>query len=211
VLVDAAGSATFKPFEGATVGAIAAALGRNGGQCFLDILQDSGMEAMFVHPSAGSDVASVCELLNHPYVLAGTSDGGAHSKHGNGGFWSTEMIVRLARESGAISLEALHNLLSARNAEAAGFKDRGVLVPGAFADLFIYDYEHLNRTPELRYEVANDLPGGDWRKVKRALGVRYVAVNGEITFEDGAASGATPGRMVADAGAPTPARRAAAE
>jgi N-acyl-D-aspartate/D-glutamate deacylase len=211
VLVDAAGSQAFTPFEGRTVADIAQALGRNGGQCFLDILQDSEMDAMFVHPSAGSDVASVCELLNHPYVLAGTSDGGAHSKHGNGGFWSTEMIVRLARESGVLSLETLHNLLSARNAEAAGFKDRGVLTVGAFADLLIYDFDALNRTPELRYEVANDLPGGDWRKVKRAVGIRYIAVNGEVTFEDGVSTGATPGRMVADAVAPAPRHRAAAE
>jgi N-acyl-D-aspartate/D-glutamate deacylase len=210
VLVDAGGSATFKAFEGHTVGDIAAELGRNGGQCFLDILEDSNLDAMFVHPSAGSDVGSVCELLQHPYVLAGTSDGGAHSKHGNGGFWSTEMIVRIAREAGALSLETLHSLLSARNAQAAGFKDRGTLTEGAFADFFIYDFDALNRTPALRYEVANDLPGGDWRKVKRAVGIRYIGVNGDITFEDGVETGATPGRMVAD-DAPPPARRAAAE
>jgi N-acyl-D-aspartate/D-glutamate deacylase len=196
VLVDAGGSAEFKPFEGRRVGEIAEALGRNGGQCFLDILESSNLDAMFVHPSAGSDVGSVCELLDHPYVLAGTSDGGAHSKHGNGGFWSTEMIVRVVREAGAASLETVHNRLSARNAQAAGLKDRGTLMPGAFADFFIYDFEALNRTPELRYEVANDLPAGDWRKVKRAVGIRYIGVNGEVTFEDGTSTGATPGRMV---------------
>jgi N-acyl-D-amino-acid deacylase len=210
VLVDAAGSTTFKPFEGKTVGEIAAVLGRNGGQCFLDILQDSNMDAMFVHPSAGSDIQSVCELLRHPRVLAGASDGGAHSRHGNGGFWSTEMLVRLARETQQMSLEELHHALSARNAQAAGFKDRGTLAVGSFADLMVYDFEKLNRTPELRYAVVHDLPGGDWRKVKFPVGIRYIAVNGEVTFEDGVATGATPGVMVADAQRPAPARHAAA-
>jgi N-acyl-D-aspartate/D-glutamate deacylase len=209
VLVEDGGSETFKPFVGRSVVDIAGELGRNPGQCFLDILQDSNMGAGFITPGTGSDTESICELLRHPRVLAGTSDGGAHSKHGNGGYWSTQMLVDLGRDSGAMSLEELHHVLSARSARAAGFTDRGLLTVGSYADLIIYDLEKLNRTPELRYEVVHDLPGGDWRKVKRPVGIRYIAVNGQVTFEDGVETGATPGVMVADKPQVTTARVAA--
>ena len=33
-------------------------------------------------------------------------------------------------------------------------------------------------------EVAHDLPGGEWRRIQRASGYRYVLVNGEVTIQD---------------------------
>jgi N-acyl-D-amino-acid deacylase len=44
--------------------------------------------------------------------------------------------------------------------------------------------------------VAYDLPGGDWRRIQKAEGYRYTIVNGEVTFEDGKCTEATPGRLL---------------
>ncbi len=43
------------------------------------------------------------------------------------------------------------------------------------------------------YEVVHDLPGGDWRRIVRARGIRTIIVNGAVTFRDNECTGATPG------------------
>lgn len=45
-------------------------------------------------------------------------------------------------------------------------------------------------------ETIRDLPDGDWRRVQKADGYRYTIVNGHITFEDGACTGALPGKAL---------------
>ena len=43
---------------------------------------------------------------------------------------------------------------------------------------------------------VHDLPGGEWRRVQRAKGYQQIIVNGEVTFEDGECTGATPGALL---------------
>ena len=57
----------------------------------------------------------------------------------------------------------------------------------------VYDLENLKILP---LERAYDLPGGDWRRVQKAEGYRWIFVNGEATFEDGKETGALPGKML---------------
>ncbi len=49
---------------------------------------------------------------------------------------------------------------------------------------------------ELAGEIVHDLPGGEWRRVQRAKGYRAIMVNGEITFDQGQPTGATPGKLL---------------
>ena len=67
------------------------------------------------------------------------------------------------------------------------------LKEGAPADLVVYDFENLRELPT---ERAWDYPAGAWRLVKKAEGYRYTIVNGEVTFEDGVGTGATPGILL---------------
>ena len=84
----------------------------------------------------------------------------------------------------------------------AGFRDRGTLVVGAPADIVVYDYDNLRITET---EVVHDLPGGDWRRVQRAVGYRYVLVNGAVTIENDAETGAPSGQLLRfGAGVPAP-------
>ena len=64
--------------------------------------------------------------------------------------------------------------------------------------MMIYDAGKLDYQPRGRYEVLHDLPGGDWRKVTRAVGIRYILVNGVVTFVDGQETGAFPGQLLAN-------------
>jgi N-acyl-D-aspartate/D-glutamate deacylase len=60
----------------------------------------------------------------------------------------------------------------------------------------VYDLANLRRTPEWDYEIAYDFPANEWRRVQRAEGYRWTLVNGEVTFEDGRCTGATPGQLL---------------
>jgi N-acyl-D-amino-acid deacylase len=75
----------------------------------------------------------------------------------------------------------------------AGLSDRGVPREGYAADIVVYDYDRLGMEPSA---VLHDLPGGEWRRVQRARGYRYILVNGEVTFVNGNPTKATPGLLL---------------
>ena len=81
-------------------------------------------------------------------------------------------------------------------AQAAGFKDRGVLEEGVAADVVVYDLDELAIDPPWVGSVEHDLPAGEWRRVQRAVGYNAIVVNGEVTFESGECTGATPGKLL---------------
>ena len=61
------------------------------------------------------------------------------------------------------------------------------------ADIVVYDLAALGIEP---IEIAHDLPTGEWRRVQKATGYRWIVVNGQVTFTDGQCSGATPGKLL---------------
>jgi len=126
-------------------------------------------------------------------LIPGVSDGGAHTKFFTGGQYPTDMLERVVRERGMLSLEEAHWRLSALPALCAGFRDRGFLREGAPADVVVYDYEKLHVRP---MEIEHDLPGGEWRRVRKAEGFRSIMVNGQVTIENDRESGAHPGRLL---------------
>ena len=92
-----------------------------------------------------------------------------------------------------LSLEDVHWRLSALPAEVAGFRGRGVLKKGAPADIVIYDFDGLRVMPD---EIVHDLPGGEWRRVQRAQGYKYVLVNGEVTIRNDRLTNTHSGRLL---------------
>ena len=136
------------------------------------------------------------ELFDSPYTLPGVSDGGAHTKFFTGGAWTTDILSWLVRDEQKFTLEEAHYRMSALAAHAAGFRDRGVLREGAAADVLVYDLEELAIEPQWIGEAEYDLPGGEWRRVQRARGYQQIIVNGEVTFEAGECTGATPGALL---------------
>ena len=82
---------------------------------------------------------------------------------------------------------------TADTAALVGLADRGRLAPGLRADLNLIDWDALALRPP---EMVFDLPAGGKRLVQRVRGYRATLVAGEVTFEDGEATGALPGRLV---------------
>jgi N-acyl-D-aspartate/D-glutamate deacylase len=196
-IVAAPGYPELAKYVGQKVGDIAKATGKHPTDAMLDIAIAGGLKVEFkTGPALSENAELVAPLMSDPYVIAGVSDGGAHTKFFTGGSFTTDFLTWLVRDTGKMSLEEAHYHLSYLPAQAAGFLDRGFLREGAPADVVVYDLANLKRTPEWDYEIARDFPGGEWRRVQRSEGYRWTIVNGQITFEEGKCTGATPGRLL---------------
>ena len=182
-----------KELESLTLREIGERLGKHPVDAMLDIATAEGLATEFYSPSINRRVDLVKEILDSDMVLPGVSDGGAHTKFFTAGRYPTETIVRLVREHGLFTLEEVHWRLSALPAACAGFRDRGVLREGAPADVVVYDYGHLEILP---VEVAHDFPGGEWRRIQKAKGYRWILVNGEVTVEDDEQTGRPAGMLL---------------
>src|SRR3954468_688844 len=183
-------------YVGRSVGDIAAEQGKHKIDVMLDLSLEGDLDVEFLGPAKGSNAEFMAEMMSSPYSIPGVSDGGAHTKFFTGGAYSTDFLTWLVRDEGKITLEDAHYRLSNLAAQAAGFKDRGVLREGAAADVLVYDLEGLAIDPPWIGEALYDLPGGEWRRVQRAKGYEQIIVNGVVTFEDGECSGETPGQLL---------------
>jgi N-acyl-D-amino-acid deacylase len=159
----------------------------------LDITLADDLQSEWLGPIVNNNVQYHKEMLSSPAAIPGVSDGGAHIKFLALGVYPTDLLSWQVRETGVLSLEEAHFRLSALPAWAAQFKDRGTLREGQAADVVVYDLAKLKVLP---MEVVYDLPAGEWRRVQKAEGYKYIMVNGGVTFEDGQCTGATPGVLL---------------
>ena len=182
------------PQAGLTVQQIADEQGKHVIDALLDMVVEDDLATEFYADTQGRDQAQyTAEVLDSNHIVAGVSDGGAHVKFLTAGIYPTDMLTWLVRDEKVITLEDAHYKLSYLPAHFGGFQHRGALREGSPADVIVYDLEKLEVLPS---EVAEDLPGGEWRRIQKAKGYRYTMVNGEVTFEDGEPTGAFPGRLL---------------
>jgi len=187
------GRRDLETYEGLSVAQIAAAEGKHAIDAMLDLSVADDLKTQWLTPLLNTRPEYAREVMTSPYTLAGLSDGGAHMKFLTAGIWPTDLLTWMVRDTGILTLEDAHHRLSGMPAWAAGFKDRGLVREGLAADLMIYDLGALKAGP---VEILKDLPAGEWRRVQRAEGYRWIMVNGQVTFEDGKCTGATPGGLL---------------
>src|SRR5258708_3566766 len=184
-------------YVGKSVGQIAHEEGKHEIDVMLDLSIAGDLKVEFLGPNRGFNAEFYAEMINDsPYTIPGVSDGGAHTKFFTGGAYTTDFLGWLVRDEQRITLEEAHYRLSALPAHAAGFHDRGVLREGLAADVVVYDLARLGVEPDWVGDIAHDFPGGEWRRVQHARGYRAIVVHGEITWDDGRCTGATPGRLL---------------
>jgi len=184
-------------YIGKSVGQIAEEQNKHPIDVLLDLSIAGKLKVEFLGPSRGFNAEYTAEMTNaSPYTFPGASDGGAHTKFFSGGAFTTDFLRWLVRDEHLITLEEAHYRLSALPAHAAGFRDRGTLREGAWADVVVYDMAGLGIEPEWIGEITHDFPGGEWRRVQHAKGYRAIVVNGAVTFEEGKPTGATPGKLL---------------
>jgi N-acyl-D-aspartate/D-glutamate deacylase len=144
---------------------------------------------------ADGDLDAVGAMLAHPDTIPGLSDGGAHVGMICDGSFPTTLITHWARDRshGRLPLEFLIKRQAHDTARALGLTDRGLLRPGFRADVNLIDLDHLALLPP---DVVHDLPAGGRRLMQRARGLKATLVAGQITYRDGEATGALPGRLL---------------
>jgi N-acyl-D-amino-acid deacylase len=183
----------FKYLEGLTLRDAGGKMDRHVIDTMLEIAIADELRTVFDAPPPHTRLDLLKEIVNYPYTIPGLSDGGAHTKFFCGGRYPTEFLASFTRDQGMLSLEEAHWKLSTWPATCAGLSDRGVLREGYAADIVMYDYDGLGIEPSA---VVHDLPGGEWRRVQRARGYRYIMVNGEVTFVNGQPTKVTPGLLL---------------
>ena len=83
--------------------------------------------------------------------------------------------------------------ITSDTASLVGLTDRGVLRPGAFADLNVIDLDALALPLPT---IVHDFPGGAARFVQRAEGIEHTVVNGRPFMEGGRHTGDLAGRLL---------------
>jgi len=135
-------------------------------------------------------------MMNHKDVVPGLSDGGAHVGTICDGSFPTTLLTHWTRDrtrGPKLPLAQVFRMQARDTARAVGLYDRGVIEPGYRADLNVIDYERLTLHGP---EVAYDLPAGGKRLLQRASGYTATMVAGEVTYRDGVATDALPGRLL---------------
>lgn len=183
-----------KRLEGKCVVEIARAAGKAPLDVALDVALQEDLATEFIIPGfRNTDEDVLGQIIASPRAIIGISDGGAHINQECGADFVTHFLGHWVREVGLVPLEEAVHRLTAVPAGLLGLKDRGVLRPGAAADITIFDPATIR--PEER-SLLSDLPGGGARLTQKAVGVRATLVNGEVLTLDGQHAGPFPGRML---------------
>ncbi len=188
----------YAPPQEASIAAIAAREGRSAEEVAYDILTaHDGADFIFAPLTNFHDytLSASAECLRHPNAVAGLSDGGAHVGFISDGSFPTFLLTYWARDSKeqVFALPEIVRRLTSDTAAAAGLSDRGVLRPGMKADVNVFDLDALTLEAP---RMVNDLPAGGRRLLQRAKGYVATVVGGAVTYRDGEATGALPGRLV---------------
>jgi N-acyl-D-amino-acid deacylase len=171
-------------YEGMTIGAIAKERKRPLHEAMLDLLaeEDFGVTAI-AHVMSEKDV---CTVLAHARTMVGTDgmptrDGKPHPRaYGT----YPRVLEHYVGERHLLTLEQAVHRMTGMVAAKLGLRDRGVLAPGAMADLVVFDparvhdratYADPRRSPE---------------------GIAHVLVNGVRAVRDGKPTGARSGAVL---------------
>jgi N-acyl-D-amino-acid deacylase len=128
---------------------------------------------------------NVRSTLQHPAHMAG-SDGIVVGDRPHPRAWGTfaRFLAVYVRELGLLRLEDMVRKMTSLPAARLGFFDRGVLRPGAAADVVVFDAEKVRDAAT--YEDPRRL----------AEGVPYVFINGTAVVDDNRVTRALPGRAL---------------
>ncbi len=145
---------------------------------------------------ANDDTDGVAMLLHEPKCTIGLSDAGAHISQLCDAPQATDLLGTWVRDRQVLTVEDAVRKMTKVQADLFGIPDRGVLAPGAFADVVVFEPDTVAPGPLRR---VRDFPAGTERlTADRPSGVRHVLVNGTAIRLDGdqVESAARPGRVV---------------
>ena len=190
ILVSAVGRAELKKYQGRTLDDIARAERKDPLDVLMDLIAEddtTGSGVMFF-----MDENDVRAALKHPLVMLGTDSGGMAPDSGpptagvHPRAWGSaaRILAKYVREERLLTLEEAVRKMTSLPARRMGLWDRGVVQPGAAADLVVFD------PATIRDRATFAQPR------QYAEGVRFVAINGQLVVDGGQLTAARPGRAL---------------
>jgi len=186
----------YAPKKEDSFAAIAAREGRTPEEVTYDaLLESDGTDFIYTTISsyAYGDLSMAETLLHNPNCIMGLGDGGAHVAFILDAGFQTWMLTHWGRTLNKFTPEELIRRLTSDTAGAAGLYDRGILRPGMKADVNVIDWDRLGAGKPY---IAHDLPAGGKRLLQEVYGYEATIVSGQITYREGHATGALPGKLV---------------
>lgn len=190
ILVSAVGRADLKKYQGRTLDDIAKAEQKDPLDVLMDLIaQDDTTGSGIMFFMNEDDLRAA---LTHPLVMLGTDSGGMAIDSGpptagvHPRAWGSaaRILGKYVREERLLSLEEAIRKMTSLPAQRMRLWDRGIVRPGAFADLVVFD------PATIRDRATFENPR------QYAEGVRYVAVNGQLVVDGGQLTPARPGHAL---------------
>ena len=179
-----------KPLTGRTLASVAKERGVSAEDAAIDLVIEDGSRVGVAYVLMSED--NVRRQVALPWVSFG-SDESAQAPEGvfllsnphpraYGNF--ARVLARYVREEHVITLEDAVHRLSGLPASNLSLGDRGLLRPGYFADVVVFDPKTIQ--DHATFEKPHQY----------STGVSEVLVNGQLALKDGVPTGAKPGRVV---------------
>ncbi len=184
----------YQQYVGKRLVEIAAARNQDWIDAAMDLLADEEQRISTMYFSMAEDNLKL--QLQQPWVKVSSDAGGVDPSWAAAGGPThpraygtfTRVLGHYSRDEGVLSLEEAVRKMSGAVAARLGLHDRGILRPGAAADLVIFDPATVN--DRATFADSHQL----------SVGVRDVWVNGVRVLDNGTHTGATPGQIVSGAG-----------
>jgi N-acyl-D-amino-acid deacylase len=127
--------------------------------------------------------ADLRTFYQQPWVMV-ASDGGIANNHPRGAGTFPRVLGRYVRDAGWLTLPEAIRKMTTMPAARLGLADRGIIRPGAKADLVLFDPATV--LDRATFDQPRALP----------TGIRTVWVNGQAVWNGSGAAGPRPGRVL---------------
>jgi len=155
----------------------------------IEILQ-KGTPGMVYHLMDERDVE---QILKYPYSMVAADGGivefGQGQPHPRSYGTNARVLARYVREKGTVRLEEAIRKMTSLPAQRFRLSERGVLRPGMWADVLVFD------AGKVRDAATFEKPHA------YSEGFAFVLVNGTVVIEEGKHTGARPGQVLLGPGA----------
>jgi N-acyl-D-aspartate/D-glutamate deacylase len=186
----------YAPSPEDSVKARAATLGIDERELMYDELLRQNGRAIIYCPmgnTEGDRFDAAIDLFGKPGTVLGLGDGGAHYGMICDAAFPTFMLTEYVRDKKRVAIEQAVKMLTRDTAHSVNLDDRGLVKPGYKADLNVIDLDRLHLYAP---RVKRDLPAGGKRLSQKSDGYEATIVSGTVTYRNGRATGALPGRLV---------------